>query len=354
MTALRALLDATWCGGAGALRWLAALGPALAALPDVRWTVLCREEQRAALGPAGAVVLAPPLTRTLAGRMAFGARGLPRVLAQHRSHVLYAPRGIAPPGLPCPAVVDLPVDPGPLPAGAVHSRRWWWERRAALALARQGTGRAARLVAPATCVAGAAARVRVVPPVMPDPGPGGGERDALQLLTLGRIHALRHLPALLEALVLLREHHRVVAPLTVVGAPADVEHARFLRRQAASLGLGTQVSFVGELAAADLGRALRRAAVAVFPGAGTAWLEALGAGVPSVVAECPLAREVCGGAVGYAAAGSPVGLAEALRGLLCDGERRALLAGRALAVAARHTPAAAAHATLAVLREAAS
>jgi glycosyltransferase involved in cell wall biosynthesis len=118
--------------------------------------------------------------------------------------------------------------------------------------------------------------------------------------------------------------------LRVVGSPdADPGYARKVRRQVARLGLGSRVSFAGELADAALADALRASHVLAVPstheGFGIAYLEGMGFGLPALASAAGGAREIVDhGETGYLLRpNAPAEIARALRTLATDREHLA-------------------------------
>jgi glycosyltransferase involved in cell wall biosynthesis len=168
--------------------------------------------------------------------------------------------------------------------------------------------------------------------------------DGRTVLSLGVIRPYKGLPDAVEAVLGLER-----ARLVVAGDPR-------IRLDALRATTGDRVEWrLGYLGLPELGRALSEATVAVFPyeaelDQSGALLQALGAGVPSVVYDVGGLGEVVRrfGAGRVVSPGDVTGLREALRTLLDDSD--ALAAARAGAEAARETltwdAAAKAHLTL--------
>lgn len=197
-------------------------------------------------------------------------------------------------------------------------------------------------------------RLRVVRHGVGAPGPPG-PREPL-VLFVGSVFNRRHVPALIQAFARVRRQV-ASARLTIVGENRSrpfqdlaVEAARAAVTDAVEIA-----DYVpdGRLAAL-YGSASVFAFVSEYEGFGLTPLEALGAGVPPVVADTAVAREVCGDAALYVPPGDVHALAEALATLLLDGPARARLLARAPAVLARYSWDRAAAETLSVLEEAAS
>ncbi|HJO37143.1 MAG: glycosyltransferase family 1 protein [Vicinamibacterales bacterium] len=147
--------------------------------------------------------------------------------------------------------------------------------------------------------------------------PTSSVRDPL-VLFVGSIFTRRHLPWLIAAFG--RALARVPdARLAIIGANRTYPRED-LRTQAADAGLTGRVSVEDWVDDARLAAYYARARVFVFlsdyEGFGLPPLEALTAGVPIVVLDTPVAREVYGDAATYVAPGDLTGIADALvRGL---------------------------------------
>jgi glycosyltransferase involved in cell wall biosynthesis len=102
------------------------------------------------------------------------------------------------------------------------------------------------------------------------------------------------------------------------------------------------------------GRARAFALLSEYEGFGHPPLEALGSGVPSVLLDTDVAREVCGDAAIYVQPGDSAAATEALRRLLFDDSLRSTLLDAAPAVLGRYSWTRAGAETLAVLEAAAS
>ncbi len=128
-----------------------------------------------------------------------------------------------------------------------------------------------------------------------------------------------------------------------------------LRREAARLGVGDAVTFLGYVPDADLPALLTGATALVFPslfeGFGLPPLEAMACGTPVIATDAPAMREVLAGAARFVPLRSPAAIAtEAVR-LLQDTAWRRELAHRSLQHAAHFSWARTAELTEAVYRE---
>ncbi len=190
---------------------------------------------------------------------------------------------------------------------------------------------------------GLGAKVRVIPlscdlpPLRSRPArPGASPR----LLTLSRLHPVKGLPVLFEALALLKAEGGPQVRLTIAGQ-GEAVYAAQLRAEAAALGLAGQVTFAGFVegrAKADL---LAAADLFVLPSHaenfGLAAAEALAAGLPVIVSDgvglAEMVREAGAGLV--VPAGSAEALGAAIGGLAADAARREAMGRRGRALARR-------------------
>ena len=192
----------------------------------------------------------------------------------------------------------------------------------------------------------------------PDLVAGGGTRPAREPLALfvGSIFNRRHVPDLVRAFALVARAHDD-ARLAIAG-----ENRSFPREDpaaiAADLGIADRVQVRSYVTEAELGSLYARARTFVFlseyEGFGLTPIEALACGVPAIVCDTPVAREVCGDAVEYVTCGAVGSVAEALERLLYDARARADLLARGPAVLQRYSWDRAAATTLAVLTSAAA
>ena len=139
---------------------------------------------------------------------------------------------------------------------------------------------------------------------------------------------LKGLPMLLRAVAKLATERD--AHLVVIGTPSTAT-----RQQVAQLALGDSVTFASGLPDAEYARVLASAEVAVIPsmyeGFSLPAVEHMASGTPLVASRAGALPEVTGDAALLVPPGDPEELSAALRGLLDDGEARALLASRGLA-----------------------
>jgi glycosyltransferase involved in cell wall biosynthesis len=195
-------------------------------------------------------------------------------------------------------------------------------------------------------------RIRVIPPGVPSVAaasiPSG--RQPL-VLYVGTLFNRRRLPDLVAAFA------RATADLpdarlAIVGHDRTWP-AQDLRAEAQAHGVSGKValrSYVTDAELADLyARASAFAFLSEYEGFGLTPLEALAAGVPVVMLDTPVAREVCGDAATYVNRGDINGTAVALRALLTNPRTAAERLTHAAAVLGRYSWDRAAAETLAEL-----
>ncbi len=184
-----------------------------------------------------------------------------------------------------------------------------------------------------------AGRVRVVRLAPGGPAvPRGLAREPMVLFA-GSIFNRRHVPELIAACGRLAP---TLPGLRLEIAGEDRTYPRQdLAAAARASGLGDRLAFRAYLADAELGELYGRASAFAFlsdyEGFGLTPLEALAAGVPAVLGDTAVAREVCGDAALYVPTGDVGAIAAALEALLGDGAERARLLGAAPAVLARYS-----------------
>lgn len=198
-------------------------------------------------------------------------------------------------------------------------------------------------------------RVRCIYPGVTSPGSApAGHRNPM-VLFVGSIFNRRHLPDLIRAFKPIAAIHPE-ATLEIVGDNRTYPHED-LPAIAAAAGITSHVSirpYVSDAALADLyGRARAFALLSEYEGFGHPPLEALGSGVPSVLLDTPVAREVCGDSAIYVAREDIAGTTAALSSLLFDENVRHRLLQSAPSVLARYSWTRAAEDTLAALESAA-
>ena len=256
---------------------------------------------------------------------------LPRVLARLAPDVLFAPGYTAPLQHPCPTVVTI------------HDVSFWahpegFRRRERLRrrwLTRTTARRAARILTVSEFSAREIARwLRVNPDridVVPNGAPQAVERirpaAGPTVLYVGSLLNRRRIPLLLQAFRLVRarvpDARLVLAGENRTSPPIDP------LRIAIGLGIEDAVDYRAYVADEDLPRLYDDARVFAFlsdyEGFGLTPFEAIAHGVPPVLLDTPVAREIYGDAARLVAADAQA-IADALVTLLIDDATRATLA----------------------------
>jgi glycosyltransferase involved in cell wall biosynthesis len=197
-------------------------------------------------------------------------------------------------------------------------------------------------------------RVRCIYPGVISLSAAETSREPL-VLFVGSVFNRRHIPDLIRAFKPIASRHPA-ARLEIVGDNRTYPHED-LPAIATAEGIAARVSIRPYALDADLARLYARARafalLSEYEGFGHPPLEALGSGVPSVLLDTDVAREVCGAAALYVARGDIAGTTAALNSLLFDEDvrRRVLEAGPA--VLARYSWTRAGAETLAALEAAA-
>ncbi len=175
------------------------------------------------------------------------------------------------------------------------------------------------------------------------------------VLFAGSIFNRRHVPDLVRAFARVAVRHPA-ARLVVAGENRTYPREA-LDRLAASVGVADRVEFRAYVSDRELDALYARARVFAFlseyEGFGMTPLEALSAGVPIVVYDTPVAREVYDTAAVFVTIGDIDGVAAAIDGLLGHGPERERILSRAPAVLARYSWDRTAEATLAAIEQAA-
>ena len=182
-------------------------------------------------------------------------------------------------------------------------------------------------------------RVRVIPPgVAPRHATPGEARQPL-VLYVGSIFNRRRLPDLIAAFARAAAD-TPAARLVIVGENRTWPRQR-LDEIARHHGVGPRVELRDYVPESELSALYSRASVFAFlseyEGFGLTPLEALSAGVPAVVLDTPVAREIYGGAVHYVQRGDVDGTARVLRQLLEDRGAAAPSLAQAPAVLTRYS-----------------
>jgi glycosyltransferase involved in cell wall biosynthesis len=260
---------------------------------------------------------------------------LPGALRRVRPDVFFAAGYTAPLRMPCPFVVAI-YDV----SFAAHPE--WFSRREGLRrrwLTRSAGRRASSVITISEFSADEISRcfgigrdqIHLAPPGPPDPPAFVSDATAPHILYAGSIFSRRHVPELIEAVAVLARQHPSVR-LTLVGAnrssPAIDPHAI-----ARSCGIAAAVSWREYVDDAELERVYASARAFAFlsdyEGFAMTPMEALAHGVPSVLLDTPVAREVYGDGALLVPL-DPAAIARALHHLLIESDvrERTLMAGR--------------------------
>ena len=170
------------------------------------------------------------------------------------------------------------------------------------------------------------AKIEVIYPAatVRDVRPDSGGRDP-RVLHVGSLFTRRHIPELIDGFA------RVAADtpdarLDIVGDNRTTPHIDFDRTVAAS-GAADRIALRSYVPEDELASLYKRARAFVFlseyEGFGLTPLEALSAGVPVVVLDTPVAREVYGDAALFVSEPDPARIAAAIRRALFDEPERA-------------------------------
>jgi glycosyltransferase involved in cell wall biosynthesis len=182
-------------------------------------------------------------------------------------------------------------------------------------------------------------RIRIIPPGVTHRTSASSPREPL-VLFVGSIFNRRRLPSTIAAFAAATAA-RPDARLVIAGADRSYP-ALDLAALAAEAGAAAKVTISSYVTEAELDSLYARASVFVFlseyEGFGLTPLEALSAGVPIVVLDTPIAREIYGDAAWYIPRESDVaGATAAIRTLLDDTAARRRILDRAPDVLARYS-----------------
>lgn len=143
-----------------------------------------------------------------------------------------------------------------------------------------------------------------------------------QILSVSAMAPHKDVGTLIKALAFLRDRHKVVARLKLVGAWPVPAYRLAMERLIDSLGLGTQVELCGHVSREELLRLYASSMVfALFSRCesfGIPAVEAQAFGTPVVCADCCAAREIEGKGGLFVAPGDVAAAAKALHSMLTD------------------------------------
>ena len=269
---------------------------------------------------------------------------LRRAVRADRPHVFFAPAYTAPLGLSMPLAVTIHDI-----SFVAHPE--WFRRRERMRrrwLTRRSADRAAVVFTDSQFSRREIeerlnvdpGRIRVIPPgVSPRTGPAPGANRTATVLFVGSLFNRRRLPDLIAAFA--RATTTLPAARLVIVGANRTWPAQDLAAVARTNGVGGRTDFRSYVSDDELGRLYAGASVLAFlseyEGFGLTPLEALAAGVPAVVLDTPVAREVYGDAAEYVARGDIESTASALRRFLTSPDAARNLLARASAVLARYS-----------------
>ena len=232
---------------------------------------------------------------------------LRRAVQREPLDVLFAPAYTAPLGLAVPVVVTIhDVSYLAHPEWFRPRERWrrrWLTRRSAQTAAAVLTDSMFSRDEIARHIPLDPARIRVIPPGVTarHRGPRSDDPGKPLVLFVGTLLNRRRLPQLIDAFAAATAE-LPDARLAIVGSDRTWP-AQDLRRAAERAGVAGRVDLRSYASDTDLAELYRRASVFVFlseyEGFGLTPLEALAAGVPIVVLDTPVAREIYGPAATY-------------------------------------------------------
>jgi len=201
-----------------------------------------------------------------------------------------------------------------------------------------------------------AAKIRIIPPTIQPPAVSRQpSARAPKVLYVGSIFNRRHVPDLIRGFAPIARAH-ADASMDIVGDDRTFppEH---LQDTIAAEGVERQVRwhrYVSDEQLRELYASARAFAfLSEYEGLGMTPLEALAAGVPSVLLDTPVAREACGSHALYVEAGDLAATTDALECLLFDQTTHAQLMASSLHTLARFAPGRAGRETLRVIEAAA-
>jgi glycosyltransferase involved in cell wall biosynthesis len=292
-----------------------------------------------------------------AGRLWWEQRQLPRVASRDHLDVFFAPGYTGPLLLKCRLVVTIHDV-----SFAAHPEWFAWRE----GLRRRTMTRRAAASADAVITVSQFSRreiverlgvpegrVHVVLTGIAGDAVEGRLKDATseRILYVGSIFNRRHVPELIRGFAALARR-RPAVQLDLVGDNRTYPRQDIARAIAAERLDGRAVwrRYVADAELKALYQNARAFAfLSEYEGFGLTPLEALAAGVPPLLLDTAIAREICGGAALYVSRGDPAEIAEALERLVFDAATRDAIMSCAAPVLARYNWPHAARETLAIL-----
>ena len=342
---MRVAIDARELAGrpTGVGRYLAGILDAWATLPAASSHdfILCASDPvRSALARDGRV------STVVAGGSGtwWEQRVLPRLVRQTNADVLFAPGYTAP--LLCPAPIVVTIHDVSF---AAHPEWFAWrEGLRRRTLTRLTALQAARVLTVSefskreiTGRLGVGAdKIEVIYEGVPDLAVDHTQQSSARtILYVGSLFNRRHIPELIEGFARLARK-RTDVRLEIVGDNRTAPHIE-IDGLAAGTGVGDRIgrrAYVpDEQLAALYGRARAFVFLSEYEGFGLTPLEALGAGIPIVVLDTPVAREIYGAAALYVERPEPALIEAALERILVDEMERSRILAAARDTLARYS-----------------
>lgn len=339
---LRIAVNGTSAVTGGGVTYLLNLLPALAALGTAHeYVVLLGVHQRKLASELPAnfryrwITFGRPIS---ARRKLWEQTALPLLLRSEKIDVLLAPADVAPLLAPCPVVLAVR---NPNPYWGPRGSNWKAKLRDRLLrlVTRLSAGRAARVF-----FVSEHSR-RSILPFLRSPVErtsvvyhGIGEEFCLEraavvaarpivdgpyVVSVSAVRIHKNFETLLRAFAqLIREPGLSNLRLVVIGALIDPPYYEQLTSLVRELALERSVTFHGEMPYGELPAVYRAASLFVLPSLaetfGHPLVEAMASGVPVVVTDLEIMREMCEGAVSYFRPGDPQALFVAMRELLSN------------------------------------
>ena len=319
----------------------------------LRWAVRPDAERRHFVLYAPEPLTLPRLTETMTVRVIGAGRGtwweqthLRKAVLGDRLDLFFAPAYTAPLGTGLPLALTIHdisfiAHPEWFRAGEGLRRRWLTRRGASLASVIFTDSQFSRREIESHLRVDPG-RIQVIPPGSPTPRVNPESRPPRReplVLFVGSLFNRRRLPDLIAAFALATRRHPD-ARLVIVGDNRTWPR-QDLAAVAAAHAVTARTDFRSYIPDAELASLYARASVFAFfseyEGFGLTPLEAMAAGVPPVVLDTPVAREVYGDAALYVARGDIEGAARIIEALLADAGAGARVMERAPAILGRYS-----------------
>lgn len=347
-TAQRILVDATMIQTGGGFTYAVNVISQLAVLaPERRFRVLVRNERlRDSLRAAPNLEVEWVPARGMLGRLVFTHARLPRMARRWPADLLLSVAELVPLRPPCPTIGSF-QNPNVF---TTLDQGWYAYQVFRLGTLRWLARLAARVCDRILFVShdsarwigdriGLAERKRVVVHHGVDPGrfaeaKGEAPHPRPYVLSVSPIYRYKNFVRLIEAWTELARRSERAPDLVIVGGDLDPDYAQQMREARAAAGpLAERIRLVGEVPYAEIGRWYRHACLFAFPSYletfGLPLLEAMAAGLPMLVGDIAISREVAGDAARYVDPHDTGAMIQALEELLSDEGLRRSLAERA-------------------------